>query len=180
MPFIYMVYGSVPDIDIAQTKNNLIFYDMANTYTKIYIHLVFAVKGRLNLIPKDHKDELHKFISGMVSNRGHKLLAVHCMPDHTHVFIGMKPEMSISALVRDIKAGSSKFMNRKGWISNKFQWQKGFGAFSYAHSQMSTVINYINNQEVHHSAKSFQREYSEFLDKFKVDFDEKYLFDFIE
>jgi REP element-mobilizing transposase RayT len=153
---------------------------MANTYTQIFIHIVFVVKGRQNLIPRVHKEELHKFITGIITKRGQKLLAIHCMPDHTHVFIGIKPDISVSDLARDIKSGSSKFLNRKLWMNKKFQWQKGFGAFSYASSQLSNVINYIDNQEQHHAEKTFRQEYHTFLEKFNVEYDEQYLFEFIE
>ena len=153
---------------------------MANTYTQIYIHFVFAVKGRLNLIPKRHKEELHKYITGIISNRNQKLLAINCMPDHTHIFIGLKPNICPSDLMRDIKSISSKFIKEKKWVKGRFEWQEGFGGFSYSHSQLTNVIQYINKQEEHHKKKSFKEEYFEFLKKFNVDFDEKYLFDWIE
>lgn len=153
---------------------------MANTYTQIYIQIVFTVKGRLNLIPQKNKEELHKYITGIITRRGQKLLSINCMSDHTHIFIGMKPNICISDLTRDIKAGSSKFIKEKGWIKSRFEWQEGFGAFSYAHSQLTSVINYIKNQEKHHEKRTFREEYIEFLNKYKIDFNDKYLFDFIE
>jgi len=153
---------------------------MANTYTKIYIQIVFTVHGRINLIHRNHKEELHKYITGIVTKRQQKLLAINCMHDHVHVFVGMKPEIALSDLVRDIKAGSSKFINDNRWIKGKFRWQKGFGAFSYSDSHIDRVVKYINNQEYHHSKKSFKEEYYEFLRKFNVKFDERYLFDWIE
>ena len=153
---------------------------MANTYTQIYIQIVFAVKRRSNLIPQKNKEELHKYITGIITRRGQKLLSINCMPDHTHIFIGMKPTICISDLTRDITAGSSKFIKEKGWIKNRFEWQEGFGAFSYAHSQLTSVINYIKNQEKHHKKVTFREEYIEFLNKFRIDFNDKYLFDFIE
>src|SRR5690606_17318522 len=113
---------------------------MANTYTQIYIQMVFAVKGRRSLIPKHRKEELHKNIAGIVANRNQKLLAVHCMPDHAHVLVGLKPTIAISDLVRDIKAGSSGFINEMDWLKQKFNWQEGFGAFSYGHSQLDQII----------------------------------------
>jgi len=152
---------------------------MANTYTQIYIQIVFTVQGKLNLIPKNNKEEIHKFITGIVSKRNHKLLAVNCMPDHVHVFIGMKPDMALSDLVRDIKAGCSKFINDNKWTKGKFHWQKGFGAFSYSGSYIDNVVKYINNQEQHHKKKTFKEEYIDFLVKFNVKFDERYLFDWI-
>ena len=151
---------------------------MANTYTQIYIQIVFAVKGRQNLIPKKQKEELHKYITGIISKRGQKLLAINCMSDHTHIFVGMKPNICISDLTRDIKSASSKFIKDKRWLGNDFEWQEGFGAFSYAHSQLTNVIQYINTQEEHHRKRSFKEEYIDFLIKFKVDYNEKYLFDF--
>ncbi len=153
---------------------------MANTYTQIYIQIVFAVKGHLNLIPQKNKEELHKYITGIITRRGQKLLSINCMPDHTHIFIGMKPNICISDLTRDIKAGSSKFIKEKGWVKSRFEWQEGFGAFSYAHSQLTSVINYIQNQKKHHEKRTFREEYIEFLNKYKIDFNDKYLFDFIE
>jgi REP element-mobilizing transposase RayT len=153
---------------------------MANTYTQIYIHVVFAVQGRQNLIPKEHKEELHKYITGIVQNKGQKLIAINSMPDHAHVFIGMKPNIALSDLVRDIKNNSSNFINEKKWVRGRFNWQKGFGAFSYGHSQIDVVAKYILNQEKHHEKKTFKEEYLEMLKKFTVEYDEKYLFEWIE
>ena len=121
---------------------------MANTYSQIYIHIVFSVKGRQNLILKSFREELHKYITGIVQNRDQKMLAVYCMPDHTHILIGLRPSISISDLVRDIKAGSSKFINDKKMVRGKFNWQEGFGVFSYSRSQVNNVIRYILKQEV--------------------------------
>ncbi len=153
---------------------------MANTYTQIYIHVVFAVQGRQNLIPKEHKEEPHKYITGIVKNKGQKLIAINSMPDHVHVFIGMKPSIALSDLVGDIKTGSSTFINEKKWIREKFNWQVGFGAFSYGHSQIDVVVKYIQDQEEHHAKKSFREEYLNMLNKFNVAYDEKYLFKWIE
>ena len=153
---------------------------MANTYTQIYIQIVFAVKGRQNLISKENREELHKFITGIVSNRKQKLFAVFAMPDHMHVLVSMSPNLSISELVRDIKAGSSKFINDKGWMNGKFNWQEGYGAFSYAKSNIDLVVKYILNQEEHHRSKSFKEEYLEFLSKFEIEYDPQYLFEWIE
>ena len=152
---------------------------MANTYSQIYIQIVFTVKGRQNLIPKQHREELHKYITGVVSKRNQKLLSVFAMPDHIHLLIGLKPAISIAELVRDIKAGSSKFINDSNWIRGKFAWQEGYGAFSYSKSQIDRVIHYIQNQENHHKKKSFKDEYLDFLKKFEVDYNEKYLFEWI-
>ncbi|WP_028121419.1 IS200/IS605 family transposase [Epilithonimonas tenax] len=153
---------------------------MANTYTQIYIQIVFAVKGRQNLIPKEHRDELHKFITGIVSNRGQRLFAIFAMPDHVHLLVSISPNVLISDLVRDIKAGSSKFINDKKWIVGKFNWQEGYGAFSYSKSHVDNVVKYILNQEEHHKKKTFKEEYLDFLRKFDIEYDDKYVFGWIE
>ena len=150
---------------------------MANTFTQIYIHFVFAVKGRENVISKKNKEELQKYIYGIINNREQKLLAVNCMPDHTHLFIGFKPVMSISELIQEIKAISSKFINDKKWVLGKFQWQQGYGAFSNSHSQIDDVIKYINNQENHHKKRTFKEEYLDILKKNDIQYDDKYLFE---
>ena len=153
---------------------------MANTYTQIYLHIVFSVKGRQNLIQNKWKDELHKYICGITNGKEQKIYAIGGMPDHIHILVSIKPNMTISELVRDIKANSSKWINEKGLINGKFQWQEGFGAFSYAQSQLDNVIAYINNQEQHHQKKTFKDEYLDLLQKFNVEYDEKYLFDWVE
>ena len=153
---------------------------MANTFSKIYLQFVFAVRERKNLIPKTHKEELHKYITGLVANRKAKMLAVHCMPDHAHLFVGFKPVISIADFIKEIKVESNEFINNKKWIKSKFSWQEGYGVFSYSHSHIGSVIDYINNQEVHHQKKSFREEYLEFLEKFEIPFEEKYLFNFFE
>jgi len=132
------------------------------------------------LISEMHREELQKFITGIVSNRDQKMLAIYAMPDHIHILIGFKPNMSISDLVRDIKAGSSKFINDSKWIYGKFNWQEGFGAFSYSKSHLDNVVKYILNQKEHHNKKSFKEEYLQFLKEYEVDFDERYLFEWIE
>ncbi len=152
---------------------------MANTYTQIYIQIVFTVKGRQNLILKENREELHKFITGIVNNRNQKLLAVFAMPDHIHLLVSISPSISISDLVRDIKAGSSKFINEKGWINGKFSWQEGYGAFSYSRSSVDAVVKYILNQEEHHKKKTFKEEYLDFLQRFEIRYDPQYLFDWI-
>ncbi len=154
--------------------------NMANTYTQIYIQIVFAVKGRQNLISKTHREELHKFITGIVSNRGQKLFAVFAMPDHVHILLSIGPNIFISDLIRDIKAGSSKFINHQNWIKGKFNWQEGYGAFSYSRSNINKVVQYILNQEEHHKKKTFKEEYLDFLQKFEIEYDEKYVFEWIE
>ncbi|OXA75828.1 REP element-mobilizing transposase RayT [Flavobacterium aquidurense] len=149
---------------------------MANTYSQIYIHIVFAVKGMQSLISENWKEEVYKYITGITTNKGQKLIAINGMPDHIHILIGLKPDKSISDLVREIKSNSSKFINDKKWINGKFEWQNGFGAFSYSHSQISNVINYIQRQEEHHQTKTFKEEYIEFLKLFNVEFKDEYLF----
>ena len=148
---------------------------MANTYSQIYIQIVFAVKGRQNLIQKQNREELQKFITGIITNRKQKMLAIFAMPDHIHILVGLQPNIAISDLVRDIKAGSSKFISDQKWLANKFSWQEGFGAFSYSKSQIDNVVKYILNQEEHHKKKSFKDEYLEFLKKFEIEYKEKYL-----
>lgn len=152
---------------------------MPNTYTQLYIQVVFAVKGRENLISRNNREELHKYITGIVKNREQKMISIFCMPDHIHLLIGIKPSISISDLVRDIKAGSSHFINEQKWIKGKFSWQEGFGAFSYSKSQIDTVAQYILNQEEHHKKRTFKEEYIDFLKKFEIDYNEKYLFEWI-
>lgn len=152
---------------------------MANTYTQIYLQLVFSPWGHENVIPVKHKEELQRYTTGIIQNRKHKLLAVNYMPDHVHIFIGYQPAQPLPDLLRDIKANTSKFINENKWIPGKFQWQIGYGAFSYSHSQISNVIKYINTQEEHHRKSSFKDEYLRLLEKFEVDYDPIYLFDWI-
>ena len=128
---------------------------MANTYTQLYIHIVFAVQGRQSLIRPEHNDELQRYITGIVANNGQKLIAINNMPDHVHILIGQKPSIALSDLVRDIKAGSSGFINEQKWMPGRFAWQEGFGAFSYGHSQLGTVVRYIENQQEHHRKRTF-------------------------
>jgi REP-associated tyrosine transposase len=149
---------------------------MANTYTQIYVHVVFAVEGRQNLIQPEHNDELQKYISGIVSAQRHKLVAINDMPDHLHVLIGLRPDSSLSDLVRDVKANSSRFINEQHWVKGRFSWQEGFGAFSYSRSQLGTVIRYIENQQRHHGKQSFRDEYIELLEKFGVEYAGRYIF----
>jgi putative transposase len=153
---------------------------MANTYTQIYIHIVYAVQGRQSLIPKDRKEELFKYITGIVKHRDQKLIAVNGMSDHVHIFIGMKPTVTLSNLVRDIKAGSSGFINKKKWLRGKFNWQDGFGAFSHSSSEIDHIVWYIQSQEEHHRKTTFREEYTTLLKKFAVEYNEKYLFQWID
>jgi REP element-mobilizing transposase RayT len=153
---------------------------MPNTFSQIYLQFVFVVKQRRSLIPKEHKEELHKYISGLVKNRNAKLLAVHCMPDHTHLFVGFRPTIAISDFVKEIKVESNEFINSKKWCDTKFSWQEGYGVFSYSQSHIDRVVKYVLNQEEHHRKKSFRIEYPRFLKKFEIPFEEIYLFDFLE
>jgi putative transposase len=153
---------------------------MANTFSQIYLQFVFAVKGRQNCIPQQHKEELHKFFTSLVQKRSCKMLAVNCMPDHIHIFIGYKPVISIPDFVRQIKVESNEFINNKKWIKGKFYWQEGYGVFSYSESHMDRVIKYVLKQEEHHKKKTFQKEYVDFLDRFKIVYDPKYLFEFYD
>lgn len=153
---------------------------MPNTFSQIYLQFVFAVKGRQSLISKQHKEELHKYLTSLVQARKAKMLAVHCMPYHTHLFVGFKPSVLISDFVKQIKVESNEFINSKKWTNDTFNWQEGYGVFSYGHSQIDVVCKYVMNQETHHRRKTFKEEYHTFLEKFAVSYEEKYLFDFIE
>lgn len=149
---------------------------MANTYTQIHIQAIFAVKRRTGLIGNEWKDELYKYITGIIQGHGHKLLAINGMPDHLHIFFGMRPTQSLSDLMQDIKGSSSKWINQKKFIKDKFEWQEGYGAFSYSKSQVTRVIAYVQNQEMHHRKIPFAEEYRNFLEKFMVEYDERYIF----
>ena len=146
---------------------------MANTYSQIYLQVVFAVEGRQNLIRPEKKEELHKYLTGVVTERQQKLLAVHCMPDHTHMLVGLRPSMALSDLVHDVKLATANFVNRNAWMVGRFGWQEGFGAFSYGHSQLTRIIRYIHNQGQHHAKTTFREEYLQFLEKYEVDHDER-------
>ena len=153
---------------------------MAGSFSQIYIQVVFAVKGRQNLLQKLWRDEVFKYMSGIITGKGQKSIIVNGVADHVHLFIGLKPAMCISDLVRDIKNNTSNFINEKNFIQGKFSWQEGYGAFSYSHSQIEHVYEYILNQEEHHLKKTFKEEYLDFLKKFAIEHDEKYLFEWIE
>lgn len=153
---------------------------MPGTFSQVYIQVVFAVKGRENLIDKTWREELNKYIAGIIKGKEQKPIIVNGVADHIHAFIGLRPVMSISDLVRDIKSNSTNFINERKLVKGKFSWQEGYGAFSYGHSQIDKVYNYILNQEEHHRKMTFREEYIGFLKKFEVEFDEKYLFEWIE
>jgi REP element-mobilizing transposase RayT len=151
---------------------------MAKTFSQIYIQTVFAVSGRLSLVTSDFKEELHKYVTGIVTKQGQKLIRINGMPDHLHILIGLKPAKTLADLVRDIKSDSSEWINKKNLARGKFAWQEGYGAFSYGHSQLDTIVRYIENQEKHHRRRSFRDEYLTFLRKFEIDFKEEYVFEF--
>ena len=153
---------------------------MPGTYSQIYIQVVFAVKGRESLIHQSWEEQLYKYITGIVQNKEQKMLAINGMPDHIHFLIGMKPSCCLSDLVREVKKSSNEFIRAKKFITSQFQWQEGYGAFSYSHSSLDQVIAYILNQKEHHRKKTFKEEYREFLEKFKIEHDLKYLFEWIE
>ena len=153
---------------------------MANTYTQLYIHIVFAVEHRDRLISSFFKDELMKYITGIIQNKGSKLLAINTMPDHSHLFLGLNPKNAISDLVKDIKVSSTDFINENNWLINKFHWQKGYGAFSYSHSQIDKVVKYIINQESHHKCISFKDEYYKMLKVFNIKYKDAYLFKYFD
>lgn len=150
------------------------------TFSQIYIHIIFAVKGRHSLIHKDWEEELFRYISGIVKNKGQKMLAINGMPDHIHFLVGMKPSCSLSDLVREIKKSSNTFVKEKKPTKQQFEWQEGFGAFSCGHSSFGTVIEYIQNQKNHHLKKTFREEYTGFLETFAVDYKEEFLFEWNE
>jgi putative transposase len=149
---------------------------MSNTYTKIHIQFVFAVKYRAALIESNWRSALYKYMTGIVQNNKHKLLVVNGMPDHIHMLVGLRPIQSISDLMQDIKGNSSKWINDNSYTNGRFEWQEGYGAFSYGVSQINDVIDYIKNQEEHHKKRTFIEEYREFLKKFEIEFDERYIF----
>ena len=153
---------------------------MSGTFSQIYIQYVFAVKGCENLFQKPWRDEVFKYMAGIIKGKNKKPIIVNGVEDHVHVFVGIKPSMAISDLVRDIKNNSSKFINEQNLIKGKFSWQEGYGAFSYAHSQIENVFQYIANQEEHHKKETFQEEYLDLLEKFDIEFNEKYLFDWMD
>jgi REP element-mobilizing transposase RayT len=150
---------------------------MANVYSQIYIQYVIVVRNRKNLLQKPWREEVFKYMAGIIESKGHKSIIVNGVEDHVHILIGLKPSMSISDLIRDIKNNSSKFINEMNFLNVIFSWQVGYGAFSYSYSQLDRVYKYILNQEEHHRKKKFKDEYLEYLKKFEIEYNEKYLFD---
>ena len=153
---------------------------MSNPYSKLYIQIVFAVKGRHSFILPEWEDNLQKYITAVVQNDRHKMLAINGMPDHMHIFIGWHPSISISDLVKDIKRASNNWINDKKLVKGKFEWQDGYGAFSYGRSQVDQVCKYILNQKEHHKKQTFRSEYIGLLKLFEIDFKDEYLFEFYE
>ena len=149
---------------------------MANTYTQIHIQFVFAVKFRQALIQPEWKENLHRYITGIFQRHHHRMLQINSMPDHIHIFIGMRPDQSISSLVQLVKSESSKWIKEQNFCSSPFAWQEGYGAFSYAKSQLTSVVRYIQNQEIHHQRESFLDEYKKYLKSFEIEWDERYVF----
>jgi len=148
---------------------------MANTYTSLYVHLIFVVKFRQSLIRPAWEEELYKYITGIIANRGNKLFAINGMPDHVHIFFDLNPSVSLSDLARDIKTNSTKWINKRNHNDSKFQWQQGFAAFSYAKSQLPRVAKYISRQKEHHTKSSFDKEYRSFLDKYEIEYNNRFL-----
>lgn len=151
---------------------------MANTYTQLYIQFIFAVKGRENLIHESFRVELEKIMCGIITSEKCKTYAIYCNPDHTHIFVGLQPDTSPSKLMEHVKSSSSKWLNDKKYLPFKFSWQKGFGAFTYSNSQIDDVVKYVLSQPERHKKQSFREEYLLILEKFQVDYDPKYLFEF--
>jgi putative transposase len=149
---------------------------MPNTYTQLHIQLVFAVKYRAALIQKEWKERLHQYITGILQKNEHKMLQINSMPDHIHIFIGLRPQQSISALVQNVKSESSKWIKDNKLCKSSFAWQEGFGAFSYSKSHVDRVIRYIQNQEIHHKKETFLDEYRRMLKAFEIEYDERYIF----
>jgi REP element-mobilizing transposase RayT len=153
---------------------------MSSTFSQIYIQIVFAVKGRASLIHASWEEELYKYITGIVQNKDQKMLAINGMSDHIHILIGMKPSCCLSDLVREIKKSSNEFIKEKKFTKMNFQWQGGFGAFSYSQKELENVISYVKNQKEHHKKKSFKKEYINFLNRFQIEFKDEYLFEWID
>jgi putative transposase len=153
---------------------------MAGTYSQLYIHAAFAVKGRENLLQKSWRDEIFKYMSGIINDKNQKSIIVNGVEDHVHLFIGLKPSMCLADLIRDVKSSTTNFINEKRLVKGRFSWQEGYGVFSYSRSQMDQVYQYILNQEMHHMKSSFKEEYLGLLRKFEIEYDDKYLFDWID
>ena len=153
---------------------------MANTYSQLYVQIVFAVQGRQCFIKESFREELQKYMSGIIAEKKQKLYAIYCMPDHTHILVSMSPGLAVSDLVRDIKANSSGFFKGKKFVTGEFSWQEGFGAFSYHKTQAKAVVDYILHQPEHHKKKTFKEEYLAFLEEYKIEYNDKYLFEYYD
>ena len=149
---------------------------MPNTYTQLYIHFVFAVKYRAATIASPWEEELHKYITAIVQNNGHKLIAINSVADHMHIFAGLNPKQSISELMRLVKGDSAEFINKKKFTKQKFQWQEGYGAFSHSHSQVQQVADYVMNQKIHHAKISYKQEYLKMLEQSGVNYHPDYVY----
>lgn len=149
---------------------------MANTYTQLHVQFVFAVKFRRALIGVEWKDRLHKYVTGIFQQNGHKMLQINSMPDHMHIFIGLRPQQSISSIMQNVKTEATKWINTNGFSRSNFQWQDGYGAFSYCKAEVPAVVAYIQNQESHHHRETFRDEYLRLLKEFEVEYDERYIF----
>lgn len=152
---------------------------MPGTFSQIYIQNVFAVKGRENLLNKAWRSEVFKYMTGIIKNKGQKPIIINGVTDHIHLFIGMKPSMALADLMRDVKNNSTNFINENRWLPGKFRWQEGYGAFSYSHSQIDKVYRYILHQEEHHKKRTFREEYLEFLDRYEIPYEERFLFEWL-
>jgi len=146
-----------------------------STFTQLYIHIVFRVKNPQNVLPKEPRTKVYKYMTGIIKNLGHNPIIINGMPDHCHILVGLKPDKTIADLVKEVKRSSTNYVNENKLIYGKFSWQEGYGAFSYSRSQLDTLINYIKNQETHHKKKTFRDEYIEILDKFGVEYDLKWI-----
>ncbi len=153
---------------------------MANTYTQLYVHIIFAVKNKNNFIPEKHRKEIEKYMCGIISNNNCKTLAMYCNPDHIHILIGVSPNIAISELAKRIKANTSRWINDKKLLKGYFEWQKGYGAFTYSKSQVASVIDYILGQEEHHKNTTFKDEYIKILQNFEIEYKDKYLYDWYD
>jgi len=153
---------------------------MPNTYAQLYVQIVFTVKGRHCFIKESFREELQKYMAGIIANKKQKLYAIYCMPDHVHILVSVSPSICLSDMVKDIKAYSSSFIKEKGWVNGVFAWQQGFGAFSYHGDMTKQIVNYILNQKQHHAHKTFKEEYLELLKEYAIDFNEKYLYEFYD
>jgi len=151
-----------------------------STYSQIYIQAVFAVKGRESLIHPSWEEPLYKYMSGVITNKGQKVLAINGMPDHVHLFMGLKPTCVLSDLIREVKKSSNDFIREKKFTKSRFRWQVGYGAFSYSHSQLGRVIAYVMDQKQHHKKKTFREEYLEFLKSFEINHNERFLFEWVD